>query len=252
MDNEKGEVSDMSKNRQQRRALRGETVPVPSIVATDPVALGPTVTIDPVIDFDRLSMVAPNGCDDCSVEPFEHHRYPHRPGQRVDFDADPGPDDTQVLPTVGWEPTPAPEFPGIEEEGTPFFDALAGSPEFAHLWAEGAHWDTEALAEPEPWGLVERLPLPIEGLIEDLKAGMDPAVAWTIEESVGAQAMLSRTWEQIELEESQAYDELEEVRYAGDGAAEDGPAGDAEGADPGGGDQVANRGDDDPALPAAG
>jgi hypothetical protein len=33
-------------------------------------------------DHRRLTQVAPNGCDDCSVEPGETHRYPSCPGNR--------------------------------------------------------------------------------------------------------------------------------------------------------------------------
>lgn len=163
----------MSKNRQQRRAMRSAGVPVPGIVATDPVAVGPTVAPRPI------------------------------------------------------------EFPGVERQGTPIFDALM-TPKFAHAVVEADFM----VGEPfEPWDIVERVPLPIEGMIEDLRAGMDPDVAWTIEESVGAQALLDRLRARVgEVDDDD----------------DDGPAGDPAGVDAGGADAVAADDGPGPQLAAAG
>lgn len=173
-------------------------MPAAAIVATDPVALGATVTV--------------------------------------------APDDTQVLPTVVAQPQPAPEFPGVTEEATPIFDALIAE-QFPE-WEEQGIQAAQLLAEPfEEWDLVERVPLPIEGLIEDLMAGMEPEVARTIEESVEAHALMHRV--------AKHYREGNE-RGEGTDDHDIRPADHAEGAEPAGGDAVAGPGDDDPAVAAAG
>lgn len=160
--------------------MRGEGVPTPGIVATDVVAVGPTVT------------------------------------------------------------PKAPPFPGVDEEATPIFDQVWGSEPFVHLGAEIDAMDA-MLAEQFPsWGLDQIAPLPIESLIKELKTRVDPAVAWTIEESVGAQALFDKIKNVVTGEEDT------------DGDDTAGPAGDPDVADPAEGPTlVGGDGPHDPGDPRA-
>lgn len=160
----------MPKARQRVRAVRGTAVPTSPIVATDPVAVGPTVTHE------------------------------------------------------------APAFPGVDEAALPIYDALvAGS--YQHLALQDAAAAAMA-AEPFPsWGLEDVAPVPLTFMIAELRKKVDPGTAWTIEESVRAQALLDK----ITV--------LGEVTSDDDTDGE--PAGDAEGADPGAAAVVAGDGRDD-------
>ena len=148
---------------------------------------------------------------------------------------EPEPEDVGVLPPYEPGPTPPRSLTHqVDEEGncwddcpgcaTPLFDALAAE-RFPELF-EADLFVEELFREPEPWDLVERVPLPIEGLIDDLRQALPEQVVKETEQSVAASALMSALHRAAEREE---------VRDAGDDIR---PAGDADVADPAGGSAV--------------
>lgn len=138
----------------------------------------------------------------------------------------------------------------MDTEATPFFEEVAARPEFQGLFGEDEKW-TALVADPTE----ELVPVPppsFRELLDQLKTAVPDeviAATWHSVDSERAQrGAETQVIERIEVEQADIYDETMKEIERGEGGDDDndGPAGDAEGAEPGRGVVVGDAEGGDP------